>query len=216
MEKTRDFRMITPGPRMKPELSPPPSTKRAGKRKRDKPVKKTKAKSKAPNKRTRRIRDYSDDDDNEDDEEYIEIEESSQDEEPTSTLMAEEEEKPKAAMELSYKRFDIQDRSVCVIVEPWPALPVPSTSEIQTNPTQKSGNSGDTEPLFLPDRDQSVVPSDSMDVDNPSDLDNLNLIAFSQTLTSFPGQGVSIEDDDDIDGDVLFADADETRGSLMS
>lgn len=214
----------------KPQIRPPP---RASTKRKREAQKRKKAKSKAAGKRPRVPRDDDDDDDeyfvsgtSSEDVEDVEDGDTDDGEFVSALAIEEEEEKPKATMELSYKQFDIQDRCICVIVEPWPAGQVPA---VQKDSVQSGSNAPVTveeraeaqTPLFLPERGQSIAPSMDVDDDDATraktaiDPNNFSLLEFSQALTSFGDQLVGFEDDDEIEGDVLFADADEMRNVVQ-
>lgn len=152
----------------------------------------------------------------------------------------EEEEKPKPGLQLNYKGFSIYGQCLCVVVEPWPAVrstnPTPqelggisrqlSTHEQSTQAVSNVASRAKT-PLFLAednDMDQDEVetrepnpvthPWDDLERMDESDTDSEMgaMMAFSQALNlagdNRPG---AAEDEDEIEGAVLFGDADEVR-----
>jgi hypothetical protein len=152
----------------------------------------------------------------------------------------EDEEKPKPALQLKYKGFSIYGRCLCIVVEPWPPkrsmsrAPQESggisSEKYKQKPIAQSLPTTIARakiPLFLAD-DNDAVPDDvqrskpvtnswdDVDVemwdDNDSDTENGGMMAFSQALNmagdSRPG---AMEDDNEMEGVVLFSDADEVR-----
>ncbi|KAJ3568608.1 hypothetical protein NP233_g5601 [Leucocoprinus birnbaumii] len=152
----------------------------------------------------------------------------------------EEEEKPKPALQLRYKGFGIYGQCLCIVVEPWPALrsttrPPQELGGIGSKKsTEKQAHIPSTStiaaraktPLFLADEDihqddaqppiQNPVtnPWDELETIEDSDDDSEmgGMMAFSQALNlagdSRPG---AAGDDDEMEGAVLFGDADEAR-----
>lgn len=156
-------------------------------------------------------------------------------------VVDEEEPKPKPLLQLKYRGFNIFGNCLCVVVEPWPPIRAvsraPSIAPIFSNPV-KAGSTSSSDvvpsgqletvdrertPLFLPDPDRGrsetptpfiqskVLPpvplfSDAMDQDINGDA----LMEFSQTL-NYAGDYRGGPEDDEIDGAVLFGDADEWR-----
>lgn len=157
----------------------------------------------------------------------------------------EEEEKPKPVMQLAFRNLTMRDRCLCVVVEPWPPLPASAMSRApsiapraQTTRTHSiappdfvpSIPEREETPLFLPDFDRrSATPApvrfgsvlstlQTMDeVEDPiADEDSFGMLAFSQMLNSVAGENTGgIEEDDEIDGSVLYGDADEVRGIIQ-
>ncbi|KAI0750751.1 hypothetical protein C8Q80DRAFT_1250317 [Daedaleopsis nitida] len=152
----------------------------------------------------------------------------------------EEEPKPKPILKLRYHGFSIHGRCLCVIVEPYPplrsgtrapslvptGLVAPRAPSIAPPDFVPSGGAGQRErtPLFLPDFDREPTPAPSemrtlppvplfADATEGSDEeDDGGMVLFSQILRSVGEHPPGIaEDDDEIDGSVLFGDADETR-----
>jgi hypothetical protein len=154
---------------------------------------------------------------------------------------ADEEIKPKPVLSLSYQNFELPGRCLCVIVEPWPAIRVANrASRAPSVAAALRGSSiappefvtseqlaarGRT-PLFLPDDEEDEIgqpqlnisqfpqrkilpPVPAFDADSTEDDENAELMQFSQTLNT-GGMHRQI-DDDDFEGAVFFADADEAR-----
>ncbi|EAU84879.2 hypothetical protein CC1G_00398 [Coprinopsis cinerea okayama7 len=141
----------------------------------------------------------------------------------------EEEEKPKPQLRLTYQGFNISGHCLCVVVEPWPpvkggkgkvtgqvaALAEQSRLSVPPQPVRQSR--GET-PLFLPEEEENDVRAlvDSPNLyafDDDSDSDpSGDMMSFSQALNnagdSRPG---AVGDDDEMEGAVLFADADEIK-----
>ncbi|KZT20408.1 hypothetical protein NEOLEDRAFT_1075785 [Neolentinus lepideus HHB14362 ss-1] len=152
----------------------------------------------------------------------------------------EEESKPKPILQLRYKGFSISGRYLCVIVEPWPpirsASRAPSLAPLQSTGLRRpsiappdfvpSTGLRERTPLFLPDDDRGETPAPFLNsrvlppvpaFNDPAPdqsiegYDESDMMAFSQVLHSAGDlRGIEV-DDDDIDGAVLFGDADETR-----
>ncbi|KAI0036755.1 hypothetical protein K488DRAFT_40519 [Vararia minispora EC-137] len=152
----------------------------------------------------------------------------------------EEEPKPKLAVELRYQGFSLSGRCLCVVVEPWPPLrgatparrqtPVTvgtasvQTSSVALGPVYARAKT----PLFYPDDDDGPratpalshtglrvlppVPLFDEPAEDDRDDDGEGMMQFSQVLnvtSSVMRSGM--EDDDEFEGAVLFADADEAR-----
>ncbi|KAF5363927.1 hypothetical protein D9756_000477 [Leucocoprinus leucothites] len=152
----------------------------------------------------------------------------------------EEEEKPKPALQLKYKGFCIYGLCLCIVVEPWPIIrsstrppqelggiaSKKSTDKQTSVPPASTTIARSKTPLFLadedvdPDETQSQKPDpvtnpwDDLETMESSDDDSEvgGMMAFSQALNlagdSRPG---AVEDDDEMEGTVLFGDADEVR-----
>jgi hypothetical protein len=151
----------------------------------------------------------------------------------------EEEPKPKPSLNLKYRGFNIPDNCLCVVVEPWPAIRIQprerSIAPIFANPRSNTmvipdaqNQENDQMPLFLPDLDENDEgtsrsrlqpslrsrPPVPLFNDPPSadDDDDTNLMDFSQALNNAAeGRAGVPDDDDEMDGAMLFGDADETR-----
>ncbi|VDB85440.1 unnamed protein product [Peniophora sp. CBMAI 1063] len=155
--------------------------------------------------------------------------------------VGDEESKPKLVVQLKYQGFNITGRCLCVVIEPWPpvrsassapsATPNRASSLMPANMTIAPSRLEQRykTPLFLPDEDDerngSITPA-PMQFDRPpvpsfddppqeegdSDEEEEGMMQFSQVLNSTSGfaRG-TMEDDDEFEGAVLFADADENR-----
>ncbi|KAI6047412.1 hypothetical protein EDC04DRAFT_2950722 [Pisolithus marmoratus] len=149
---------------------------------------------------------------------------------------SEEEEKPKPVLRLSYQALNVSSHCLCVVVEPWPSqhLTVPSrpiTPVSVALPSETGVGSSMNEdislqrgrtPLFLPEFDEATdlnrarTPVPLFDA-GPSRADDKGydsdtLMNFSQVLnTTGHTTAAFAEDDDDMEGAVLFGDADEVR-----
>ncbi|KAI6130422.1 hypothetical protein EDD16DRAFT_1470602 [Pisolithus croceorrhizus] len=148
----------------------------------------------------------------------------------------EEEEKPKPVLRLSYQALNVSGHCLCVVVEPWPSqhpsvplqpvapVSVASPSEVgigsridEDIPLQRGRT-----PLFLPEFDEVTdlnrthppVPlfgTSSCQVDD-NGYGSDTLMNFSQVLNATGHTTAAFaEDDDDMEGAVLFGDADEVR-----
>lgn len=148
-------------------------------------------------------------------------------------LHADEEEKPKPTLQLRYKGFGIYGQCLCIVAEPWPAIRSTTRSLEElggiTGPKYKekqaaipTNTTRVQTPLFLADEDDSqsqhsipVANSwDGLETMEVSDDDSEmgGMMAFSQALNiagdTRPG---AVEDEDEMEGAVLFGDADEAR-----
>ncbi|KAI6105799.1 hypothetical protein F5141DRAFT_1049505 [Pisolithus sp. B1] len=152
------------------------------------------------------------------------------------TMEEDEEEKPKPVLRLSYQALSVSSHCLCVVVEPWPSqhpsvplqpvvpVSVASPSEVGTGsrigeviPLQRGRT-----PLFLPEFDEvtdlnsarAPVPlfgTSSCQVDDNGHGSD-TLMNFSQVLNATGHTTAAFaEDDDDMEGAVLFGDADEVR-----
>jgi len=155
-------------------------------------------------------------------------------------ISEDEEEKPKPILGLRYQGFSIYGHCLCVVVEPWPVVrtmtgiaatlakmtPAPSSSKPPPSDKDRS-----RDPLFLPeDADDDIVEVvdtgrtsgqyvnkpylDQVlnEVDISDDEDAGGIMEFSQVLRSIgDSRAGAINDDEDMDGSVLFGDADEYR-----
>lgn len=138
----------------------------------------------------------------------------------------EEEEKPKPALQLKYKGFSIYGQCLCIVVEPWPTDhiakdPLQELGGITSQKSKYKGPHAQTStpraqtPLFLADDDMGEEDSfaqTSHGLDSDDDSDRGGMMAFSQALNlagdNRPG---AAEDEQEIEGAVLFGDADENR-----
>lgn len=152
------------------------------------------------------------------------------------TMEDEEEEKPKPVLRLSYQGLSVSSHCLCVVVEPWPSqhstvplqpvapVPVALPSEASIGscidediPLQRGRT-----PLFLPEFDEvtdlnkahTQVPlfgTSSRQVDD-SGYGSDTIMNFSQAVNATGHTTAAFaEDDDDMEGAVLFGDADEVR-----
>ena len=145
---------------------------------------------------------------------------------------SEEEEKPKPVLNLTYQGFNIYGHCLCVVVEPWPVVRSMTTglsnskrkvssvaeSAMDVFRQQTSGNKDERTPLFLPEDDEEVsAPQERANTieisDGESDSDGIgDMMAFSQALRSIgDSRAGAANDDEDMDGSILFGDADEVR-----
>jgi len=148
-----------------------------------------------------------------------------------------DEEKPKPVLNLTYQGFNIYGQCLCVVVEPWPVIRSMTTS--LSNSKKKTPVAGpalglfqqrtsrhkdERTPLFLPEdleedeeRVEISVPQEwtsPIDIsDGDSDSDGIGgMMEFSQVLRSIgDSRAGAANDDEDVDGSVLFGDADEFK-----
>ena len=125
-----------------------------------------------------------------------------------------EEEKPKPILNLTYQGFNIYGHCLYVVVEPWPVIrsmttirPVAGSSLFQ----QRTTRPGDERsPLFLSEELQEE-PIELSDGDSDSDEIG-GMMEFSQVLRSVgDSRAGAANDDEDMDGSILFGDADEFK-----
>ncbi|KAG6821610.1 hypothetical protein H0H93_000119 [Arthromyces matolae] len=156
----------------------------------------------------------------------------------TSSLQLEndEDEKPKPILQLRYRGFDIYGHCLCVVVEPWPPMrsmsrvtPAlnrePSLAPPQSGIHGTSNTRGKT-PLFLPDDDHGGerppsfrdrrAPTSLLDPGFLEDSDNSDeddgMMLFSQVLNNTGDtRAGAVGDDEDMDTDMFFGDADEIK-----
>lgn len=135
---------------------------------------------------------------------------------PIRLEVEEEEAKPKPVLHLKYRAFDIPDRCLCVVVEPWP--PVRSSTRdpsvappfrassvrrgLSATPSQQRGKT----PLFLPDEEEeeeqgtSLAPpprrlppvplfGEDPALQDSEDEDGGGMLQFSQVLQSMGDTG---------------------------
>ena len=126
-----------------------------------------------------------------------------------------EEEKPKPLLRLKYQALTISGHCLCVVVEPWSSPQHPIARQRTVPPLsavppdfgslreENLALRGQT-PLFFPDFDETFDQVDD-------GFDNAALMNFSQTLNTADHIAAVSDDDDDMDGAVLFGDADEIR-----
>ncbi|KAG7096841.1 hypothetical protein E1B28_004250 [Marasmius oreades] len=156
------------------------------------------------------------------------------------TLVPEEqEEKPKPVLHLKYKGFSIFGNCLCIVVEPWPpiralsrapsifrATPVPPLRVSSIAPPEfvsaVEARTRSKTPLFLPDIDDyergatpfpnSQGPLSPGIVEDEDEDDYGGMMQFSQVLNSTGDHRAgAIDEDEDMEGAVLFGDADEYR-----
>ena len=170
--------------------------------------------------------------------------EESHTEQPFKLSIDEEEEKPKPVLQLNFKALRMRDRYVCVVVEPWPALPTNETARASSivPPSRQlrepsiappdfvasvSERDPTPLPLFLPDfdRGRSITPapvrfpsvfSGLQTMGEMQDLieddENFGILEFSQALNAVSGDRTGgLDEDDEMDGSILYGDADEVR-----
>lgn len=179
-------------------------------------------------------------DDDDDSDEYtpdVEMETFGRETDDTIELeIKDQEEKPKPILGLTYQGFNIYGQCLCIVVEPWPivrsmtvgpsAMPRLITQTTQINPSPSSKT-----PLFLPEEPEveerprlaeenrshvnQAYLKKVLDQDEPTsdDEDNLGgMMEFSQVLYNIGDyRAGAINDDDDMDGAILFGDADEVK-----
>jgi hypothetical protein len=127
-----------------------------------------------------------------------------------------EEEKPKPILNLTYQGFNIYGHCLYVVVEPWPVIRSMTTSrsvagsslfqQRMSRPQARDERS----PLFLPEELQEEPIEVS---DGDSDSDGIGgMMEFSQVLRSVgDSRAGAANDDEDMDGSILFGDADEFK-----
>jgi hypothetical protein len=140
----------------------------------------------------------------------------------------EDEEKPKPILGLTYQGFNIYGHCLCLVVEPWPVIRSTVVPPI-LDPRSNIRTQGQT-PLFLPETGHDINaelerPAEAAHVNQPyldrilndgsvsdEDEDTGGMMDFSQVLHNIgdarPG---AVNDDDDMDGSMLFGDADEFK-----
>ena len=124
-----------------------------------------------------------------------------------------EEEKPKPILNLTYQGFNIYGHCLCVVVEPWPVIRSMTTS-VSTRSVagsslvqQRAPRPRDQQsPLFFPEEDEEPIEI------SDEDSDSGGMMEFSQVLRSVgDSRAGAANDDEDMDGSVLFGDADEFK-----
>ncbi|CAE6438059.1 unnamed protein product [Rhizoctonia solani] len=141
---------------------------------------------------------------------------------PSDTLVVEqEEEKPKQELQLTYTGYMVPSRCLCVIAEPWPALPTPAqlasqVTKTRSKPPTKSSPKV-TRPLFRPESEDEDEPPNahaprrSLTPESDSD-DEARLRMFSQMINKVGERrsGVAAQGAmDEFEDDALYGDADE-------
>jgi hypothetical protein len=127
-----------------------------------------------------------------------------------------EEEKPKPILKLTYQGFNIYGHCLCVVVEPWPVIRSMTTSLSNRSVAdsslflqQRSRPGYERSPhLFLPKELQEDEISDG-----DSDSNEIGgMMQFSQVLRNVgDSRAGAANDDEGMDGSVLFGDADEFK-----
>ena len=125
-----------------------------------------------------------------------------------------EEEKPKPILNLTYQGFNIYGHCLYVVVEPWPVVRSMTTNRPVAGSflfQQRTSRPGDERsPLFLPEELQEE-PIELSDGDSDSDEIG-GMMEFSQVLRSVgDSRAGAANDDEDMDGSILFGDADEFK-----
>jgi hypothetical protein len=129
-----------------------------------------------------------------------------------------EEEKPKQELHLTYAGYVIPSRCLCVIAEPWPALPTPAqlasqfTKQRRPKPTSPPPVVN-SRPLFRADSDDEEdrpAPSPAPEFDSDDEEGRLRM--FSQMINKVGENrsGVAARGGmDEFEDDALYGDADE-------
>jgi hypothetical protein len=125
-----------------------------------------------------------------------------------------EEEKPKPILNLKYQGFNIYGHCLYVVVEPWPVIRSMTTRVAGSSLFQQrtSRPRDERSPLFLPEElQEDEEPIEISDGD--SDSDGIGgMMELSQVLRSVgDSRAGAANDDEDMDGSVLFGDADEFK-----
>ena len=127
-----------------------------------------------------------------------------------------EEEKPKPILNLTYQGFNIYGHCLCVVVEPWPVIrsmttslsnrSVAGSSLVQQRTSRPRNHQT---PLFFPEEFQE--DEEPIEISD-GDSDFGGMMEFSQVLRSVgDSRAGAANDDEDMDGSVLFGDADEFK-----
>ncbi|KAG9086193.1 hypothetical protein FRC06_003224 [Ceratobasidium sp. 370] len=138
-------------------------------------------------------------------------------------IIDEEEEKPKQELHLTYSGYVIPSRCLCVIAEPWPALPTTAQLVSQTTrqPRRKAASpkpAPKSRPLFRADsedegeEDRPLHSPRSPESEFDSDDEQGRLKMFSQMLNKVVGRrsGVATRGGmEEFEDDALYGDADE-------
>lgn len=156
---------------------------------------------------------------------------------PIELEIEEEEEKPKPILGLKYQGFSIYGQCLCVVVEPWPVVRSTTVAPLFAKPVSagraalRESSARAQTPLFLPEDpedaethhhadaprrstiNQSYLNQVLHEVDVSDDEDDMGgMLEFSQVLHNIGGtRAGAVNDDDDMDGSVLFGDADEFK-----
>ena len=128
-----------------------------------------------------------------------------------------EEEKPKPILNLTYQGFNIYGHCLCVVVEPWPVIRSMTTTRFSNRSVagsslfrQQASRPRDerSSPLFFPEELQEDDISDG----NSDSGEIGGMMQFSQVLRSVgDSRAGAANDDEGMDGSVLFGDADEFK-----
>ncbi|KAG8745591.1 hypothetical protein FRC10_007482 [Ceratobasidium sp. 414] len=138
-------------------------------------------------------------------------------------IIDEEEEKPKQELHLTYSGYVIPSRCLCVIAEPWPALPTTAQLVSETTKQRRRKPASPkpaprSRPLFRADsddegeEDRSVSSPRSPEPEFDSDDEQGKLKMFSQMLNKVVGRrsGVATRGGmEEFEDDALYGDADE-------
>ncbi|KAG9095878.1 hypothetical protein FS749_009549 [Ceratobasidium sp. UAMH 11750] len=137
-------------------------------------------------------------------------------------IINEEEEKPKQELHLTYSGYAIPSRCLCVIAEPWPALPTTAQLVSQTTRQRRRKSASPkpaprSRPLFRADsddenEDRPIASPRSPEPEFDSDDDQGRLKMFSQMLNKVGGRrsGVAARGGmEEFEDDALYGDADE-------
>lgn len=136
-------------------------------------------------------------------------------------IVEDEEEKPKQELRLKYAGHVIPSRCICVIAEPWPALPTPAQLASQATRRRRKPTSppppAKARPLFRADSDGegeggNEVPPRSPSPEFDSDDEEGRLRMFSQMINKVGERrsGIAARGGmDEFEDDALYGDADE-------
>ncbi|CAE6450198.1 unnamed protein product [Rhizoctonia solani] len=142
---------------------------------------------------------------------------------PSDTLVVEqEEEKPKQELQLAYTGYMIPSRCLCVIAEPWPALPTPAQLASQVTKSRDKppapSSSRTSRPLFRPESDDEDSQPNARVQHRPptpefdSEDEEARLRMFSQMINKVGERrsGIAARGAmDEFEDDALYGDADE-------
>ncbi|KAH9482566.1 hypothetical protein JR316_0004666 [Psilocybe cubensis] len=148
---------------------------------------------------------------------------------PIELEIEEEEAKPKPVLGLTYQGFSIYGQCLCVVVEPWPVVRSSTVAPVFAKATQSSQPIVRAQtPLFLPEEqedtenhqqpwrsniNQAYLHQVLKEVDPSDNEDDMGgMLEYSQVLKNISGDRAgAVNDDEDIDGSILFGDADEFK-----
>jgi hypothetical protein len=135
--------------------------------------------------------------------------------------MDSEEEKPKPVLNLTYQGFNIYGHCLCVVVEPWPVIRSTTTTPLSISKrkaesarVQQQASRPRLPPFLSEDLEEDEERTSTIEIsDGDSDSDETGgMMEFSQVLRSIgDSRAGAANDDEDMDGSVLFGDADEFR-----